>query len=190
MASRVALATAARLPDLERDSRALLPELRARGVEPVVAIWTDPHVDWSSFDMVVVRNTWDYADRIVEWDTWVGRMRQVTRMWNPPDVVLWNAHKAYLSELADRDVPVISTVSVPRGGAADLPQLLAHHDLRDTIIKPAVGAGGRGLFRVRDSDEARAGQAAFDELVGEGDVMLQPFLPAIVSEGELSVIYI
>src|SRR5688500_18013988 len=56
MSRRVALATAQHLPDLDPDSRLLLPHLEEEGVSAEPAIWNDPAVDWAAYDVVVIRS--------------------------------------------------------------------------------------------------------------------------------------
>ena len=59
----------------------------------------------------------------------------------------------------------------------------------DAIFKPAVAGGAEGLVRVRSLDEARAAQPQLDAHLREGDVLVQPFLPSIETEGELSLFF-
>ena len=55
----IALATCSYFPGGDADDAPLvaaLPEARW-------AVWDDPSVDWSAFDLVVLRSTWDYQER-------------------------------------------------------------------------------------------------------------------------------
>jgi glutathione synthase/RimK-type ligase-like ATP-grasp enzyme len=190
VARRVALATSWELPDLEPDSRALLRALGARGVDVEPVVWTDSGIDWSSYDMVVIRNTWDYSTRLAEFEAWVDRVDSVVPLWNPAPVVHWNAHKRYLTSLAAHGVPVVETLELPAGSAVDLVAVMAEHDWADAVFKPAVSASARGLVHVQSEEQAREAQAALDELLRTDDVLLQPFLPAVIEEGELSLMYL
>jgi hypothetical protein len=84
-----------------------------------IAVWSDPAVDWTAFDAVVVRSTWDYFDRPDEFRAWVERVGPTVPFFNPPHVVLWNAHKGYLRDLGARGVPVVDTVWVDAGDEAE-----------------------------------------------------------------------
>ncbi len=53
-------------------------------------------------------------------------------------------------------------------------------------MKPAVGVGGDGAGRFDVGDPA--GQRHLDDLLRAGDVLVQQFAPAIVSDGEYSVV--
>jgi hypothetical protein len=66
----IALVTAAEARHLDEDMPPLEAALRALGVEPVVAVWDDPGVDWGSFPLAVVRSTWNYVTRRDEFLAW------------------------------------------------------------------------------------------------------------------------
>ena len=180
----IALATCEALPDLDPDDAALVAALRERGLDPRPAVWSDPEVDWSAFDLCLIRTVWDYFHRAAEFLEWVDRAGAVVEMWNPPQTLRWNAHKHYLRDLEDAGVPVIPTLWLERGSTPDLPALLAERGWGDAILKPAVAGGSLGLHRVVDPAAAQAHLAG---LLERGDAMAQPFLPSITG-GELSII--
>jgi hypothetical protein len=62
MSGRIALATCAEIPAGDEDFRALIAALAEVGVEAKPAVW-DADADWCRFDLVVLRSTWDYAER-------------------------------------------------------------------------------------------------------------------------------
>jgi glutathione synthase/RimK-type ligase-like ATP-grasp enzyme len=171
--SRVAIATAEHLPDLDADSRLLLPHLAAEGVDAQPAIWSDDTVDWSAFDAVLIRSTWDYFHHEDAFDAWIDRVARTTALVNPAHVLKWNAHKTYLRDLGERGVPVVDTLWVHSGERAEVPWA-------EGIVKPAVAGNALGLERVRRGDEVAANGK---------DLMVQPFLESITSEGELSLLY-
>lgn len=182
--SRVALVTCARLPDLHPDDRRLLAPLRERGIEAVPAVWDDPAVDWSSFALSVLRSTWDYPARRKEFLTWAAN---VPRLANPASVVAWNTDKRYLVELSLADIPVVPTSWLAPGDGWTPP------DAGEWVVKPAVGAGSRdcGRYALDDPEHRRLAGAHVARLQAEGRlVMLQPYLPAIDSYGETSVLFI
>jgi hypothetical protein len=97
--TRIALATAAEFPDLDEDAAVLLPALAAAGLDAGPAVWTDDAVDWSSYDLVVVRSTWDYHERHAEFLDWARRVESVTSLASSADVLTWNTTKTYLRTL-------------------------------------------------------------------------------------------
>src|SRR5688500_18001474 len=106
---RIALVTYRRLPDLDPDDRPLASVLARRGHEVTAALWDDPALDWGSFDLALLRSTWDYFHRRDEFLAWAARAAAATRLWNPVDLVRWNSHKSYLVDLRGRGVAVIPT---------------------------------------------------------------------------------
>ena len=76
------------------------------------------HVEASTgraFDLVVIRSTWDYFDRLEEFLAWVDRVDSVTRIVNSPSVIRWNSHKGYLAELGAAGVPVLPSLDPAAG---------------------------------------------------------------------------
>jgi hypothetical protein len=181
---RVALVTCATLPELDRDDRQLLEPLRALGIEATPAVWDDPMVDWAAFDLVVIRNPWDYTSRRDEFVRWA---RSVPRLANPGDVVEWNTDKQYLAELAAGGVPIVPTTWLSPGEVANLPGGGRH------VVKPSVGAGsvGAAAFSMDDArDAARAAKHTARLLEAGLTVMVQPYLERIEQRGETGVIFV
>lgn len=185
----------------------LVAALEARGARVHRPFWHDEQVDWSGYDLALVRTTWDYTERRDEFVAWAERAGQQTRLWNPPDVLRWNSHKSYLLELEERGAPVVPTAWLGQGDRIDLASLLGGRDWPHAVVKPAVASGSRGMVRVGvhgvDPAGAQAGaqdgagevdlataQSHLDGLLGTGDVMVQPFLDAVAERGELSVIVV
>ncbi|HEV2813202.1 MAG TPA: hypothetical protein VGW10_08130 [Solirubrobacteraceae bacterium] len=167
---RVAAATSARFPDLDADSIPLLAALADRGVDARPAVWSDPDVDWESFDAVLIRSTWDYDERLDEFLAWVASVP--VPLFNPPEVVAWNAHKSYLRDLERRGVPVVDTEWIAAGESLTV-------TWPEAVVKPAVDASAKGLRRA----------ARGERIAADRDLMIQPLLRSIETEGELSLLY-
>ena len=183
----IALVTSEDFPSLEPDSQLLLPALSERRIDYRIVVWNDTEVDWSAFEAIVVRSPWDYYLHPREWAAWLDHVEATgVPMLNPLKVVRWNSHKSYLQQLAAAGIPVIDTVMTQGDAPVDLADLLAGAGWSDAVVKPAIDGAARRLFRVGDVANP---QARFDELVAAGDVLVQPFLPSIVTYGELSLLY-
>ena len=177
---RVALATCAEVPDLDEDGPALLAALERRGIEGVPAVWDEPAVEWRSFDLVVVRSAWDYAERRDAFLAWAESLRRVL---NRPQVLRWNTDKRYLRELANAGLPVVPTRFLEPGDEFEPPA-------RRFVVKPAVSTGSRRSARY-DADEAERAREHVRRLQREGRVvMIQPYLDAIDERGETAVVYL
>ena len=153
-----------------------------------IADWRAVDVDWSDTPLTVVRSPWDYVDAYDEFVAWIRATGAVTDLWNPPALLEWNVHKSYLLDLAERGAPIVPTVVLLHETAADLDAICDARGWNQVVVKPAIGVGGLGSGRFAVGDGA--GQAHLDSLLREGDVLVQPFLPAVEHEGELSVVLI
>jgi glutathione synthase/RimK-type ligase-like ATP-grasp enzyme len=184
----VRLVTAAVLPVPDPDLGRMRDALTARAVDVDVARWDDTAVDWSDTPVTVLRSPWDYVERLDEFLTWVDHAGRATALWNPPALVRWNTHKAYLLELAGNGAPVVPTILLQQGSAASLAGIADAQGWNAVVVKPAVavGAGGAGRFEVGDA----AGQLHLDALLTDGDVLVQPYAAAVEREGEVSVVLI
>ncbi|MEH0579331.1 ATP-grasp domain-containing protein [Streptomyces sp. B21-108] len=178
--ARIALVTYDPRPEPSRDRD--LPVLRAAleraGAEADGVFWDDPDVDWASYDLVVIRSTWDYSWRADEFTAWAQKVAEVTRLANPAAVVRWNADKRYLGELAAAGVPTVPTRYLAPDDPADLP---ADHEY---VVKPTSGAGARYAARYTpDQHETAVRQLA--RMHDEGlTAMVQPYVRGIDAGGE------
>ncbi|MET8123622.1 hypothetical protein [Micromonospora sp. NPDC005189] len=181
---RVALVTCAELVDLDPDDRLVVAPLTARGVAVETAIWDDPDVDWSSYDLVVLRSPWDYALRRDEFVAWAAT---VPALVNPADVVRWNTDKRYLAELSAAEVPTVPTSWVEPGESWQLPA-----ETGEYVLKPAVSAGSQdtGRYDMADPEHRDLAEAHVRRLSDAGRVtMVQPYLGAVDTEGETALLF-
>ncbi len=186
---RIGLVTYSGLPGLDEGDRLLQSALEGRGIQASSAVWDDPGVDWSLFNMCVVRSTWDYHHRVAEFLEWVEKAATLTSLWNPLEVLRWNSHKLYLRELSERGVPVVPTVWLEKGEAADLATLMESHGWSTAVIKPSVSASAYETVLVEATSVAR-GQAHLDNLLAQRDVMVQPFIASVETYRERSLLFI
>ena len=186
----IALVTCAEHPDLSPDDRLLAAALARRGFRPVPALWDDPDLRWVEHDAVVLRSCWDYHYRADAFRRWLDRLeREGARVYNRLGTVRWNMRKTYLRDLEAAGVPVTGTVWVAAGSASTLREI-AHRTGWDTlVVKPTVSASAFETWLV-ERGGAAADEERFARLLGERDLMVQPFLPAVVAEGELSLVFI
>lgn len=187
----LALATCAVMP-AEADEAPLEAALVAAGVDYEWAVWDDDAIDWSRFAAVLIRTTWDYTARVDAFRAWARRVEAVTPLWNPAAVVAWNSHKRYLLDLADAGVAVVPTLHVAAADPIpDLAACRARPGWTDLVVKPAEAVGSDGLSRWRaDVPDGEVAEAVRALQAAGQDVLVQPFLPAIATGGETSVVFV
>lgn len=164
---------------------ALTPAFAARkmALEPID--WRAPLSAFDGMAAALIGTPWDYFDRAAEFlerlDELEGRGIPVL---NSPAVVRWNIEKTYLRDLTEHGAPAIPTLWLEDAGPMDIFSALDHFDADSVVVKRQVGGGALGQHRFGRDDLPpegwRMGHAA----------MIQPFLPAIVEEGEISLIFI
>ena len=186
--ARIAIATCADHSQLVPDDRPLLAALELRGIEAVPAVWDDGELKWERFDGCLIRSTWDYHEKHEAFLAWARGVTEQVPLFNSHELVAWNFEKGYLRELAAAGVPTIPTRWLERGDHHQLEALLTAEGWEEAVLKPAIDLGARNLRRVRVGDATD--QVALEELLASHDVMVQPFLPSIEAEGELSLVYI
>lgn len=173
---RIVLAGCPALPQGDGDDAGLVPALRRRGLHARWLSWDDPATLHA--DLVILRATWDYIDRLDEFIDWT---RRVPHLLNPAPVVAWNTDKRYLADLADAGVATVPSRFFAPGEQVGLP------DADEVVVKPAVGAGSVDTLRFSDRDEARRHA---ERLQSAGrTVLVQPYDERI-AEGETALVFL
>ena len=186
----IALVTCQKLPDLSPDDRVLQAALGREGAVAAGVVWDDRGVDWSAFDVAVVRSTWDYHLRLDDFRQWIdARERDRSHVLNRPIVLRWNSEKTYLAELERAGVPVVPTAWVPKGSSLGLREVSDVSGWREIVVKPIVSASAHGTWRTR-VPFAPDSERRFREELHVRSLMVQPLLPQVAEHGELSLMFI
>jgi len=140
--------------------------------------WDDPAVDWSSYDRVVIRSTWDYTRRLSEFQAWCEAVGPA-RLRNGPELVAFNADKRYLSALA---APTVPTRFLAPGDPD--PRLEG-----EIVVKPNVSAGARDTGRFGPAAHTQA-RALIRRIHESGRVaLLQPYMSLVEQRGETALVF-
>jgi glutathione synthase/RimK-type ligase-like ATP-grasp enzyme len=185
----VALATCREFPELDDDDRLLLPALANLGITGVPAVWTDDSVDWSAFDAVIVRETWDYSQDRPAFLAWIHRVDASALLLNPAAVIEWNTDKRYLGDLGDAGLPVVPTVFLEPVDDADGWQPFDGH--ADFVVKPAISVGSQDTMRYATDAPLEGARGHVRSLLdAQRAVMIQPYLAAVDTVGETAVLFV
>jgi glutathione synthase/RimK-type ligase-like ATP-grasp enzyme len=189
----IAFATSAAWPALTPDDRLAADACRALGVRVSPAVWSDPPVEWSKFDAIIVRSTWDYHKRYAEFVQWIGELeRDGCRVWNPCPLLRWNANKRYLADLERRGVPIVPTAWMADGSDGAVRAVMNERGWDDVVVKPTISATAHGMRRVRRADLERGIRDHREHAAGVGpkeEVLVQPFMREIGTAGEWSLVF-
>lgn len=147
--------------------------------------WPD-HVDdaaaLTGYPLVLPLLAWGYHRDHALWmkgcATWA---RAGVRMLNPPSVLGWNSDKSYLDRLAAQGVAIPRTLWIDGPAQGDIDAAFDRLGADEIVVKPRVSGGAWKTLRLRRG-EPLAGAP-------EGPAMIQPYLPAIETEGETSLLF-
>lgn len=200
MGPTVAVATCPDARGVDEDMPHLLAALGDTGIAAAARDWSDRDVDWSSFDLVVVRSTWDYAPRRDEFVAWAEHVAAVGRIANPAPVLRWNTDKRYLDDLEADGVPVVPTTflapgELPAGGTAASASIVGSIPVGSGfVVKPTISAGSKDTFRhaarSEDPDSVVTALEHVEAIHRSGrTAMVQPYLPAVDIDGETGLVF-
>jgi glutathione synthase/RimK-type ligase-like ATP-grasp enzyme len=163
--------------------------LQEAGASVARVAWSDPGVDWSSFDAAVLRSTWDYFERFDEFAPWLERVSSQTRLFNSAALVRWNMDKHYLLDLERQGVLIVPTAALEAGSRASLKSVLDERGWERAVMKPAVSGAARLTFRV-DQENIEEREPLFAQCVEREAMLVQPFIPSVMERGEVSLIVV
>lgn len=163
---------------------AIRPEIEARGGSLVEIDWRAPLDAFGGCELVLVGTPWDYWDFEQEFLAKLDALEAAgILVCNPPALVRWNSRKTYLRDLAERGAATIPTLWVEHPTASDLDQAFDAFGCDRIVAKRQVGAGAEGQSIHRQGEVPQGWTMPHP-------AMIQPFLPQIASEGEMSFLFI
>lgn len=154
--------------------------LQAEGLEVVQQVWTQATPEG---DLILPLLAWGYHFEPERWFAAVAALEaQGARLMNPPSVLRWNADKSYLERLGELGAPTVPSIAVERLTEDALAQARAAFAAERIVVKPRISGAGHRTVRLEP------GQRLGDD-APVGPALIQPYLPAVESEGELSLFY-
>ena len=185
---KLGILTCTSIPFLNQNDRPLVTKLKQKNIDVEVVVWDDNAVDWSIFDFLLFRNTWDYYEKQVTFDNWLKKIQNLgLKTLNAIDVINVNKHKFYLRDLQKQGITLIPTIFQEKTAKLDLEKNITKN-WSQIIIKPAFSAGSfqTKLFDFIDID---AINFEYQFITAEKELLLQPFIPEIKTLGETSFVF-
>lgn len=170
------------------DDDLAIPPLSDLGWSVAYVPWRSV-VDWDAFDAVVIRSTWDYMEAPVRFLEVLQSIEDSSAtLMNELDLVSWNLEKTYLKRLAAHGIDVVPS----RWGCGlsrfDMEAAFDEFSTDEVVLKPVVGANALDTFRVKRATLPEQ-EPSLVRSYAARDFLLQPFVPAILEEGEHSLIF-
>ena len=165
------------------DTSELVAQYRALfGERLALRQWNDAG-DLSGFSLILPLLAWGYQRDAARWyallDDWEASALPLA---NDIATLRWNTDKDYLLDLEERGIAIVPTVETHDLCADDLTDARARFGCELLVVKPAISGGADGTYRLGPGDPI-----PFDVL--EREMLIQPMMPAIASEGEFSLFY-
>ncbi|MFZ5668458.1 MAG: ATP-grasp domain-containing protein [Pseudomonadota bacterium] len=140
-----------------------------------------PRAPQADADLVMPLLAWGYHQDAADWLAMLEALQaRGARVLNDVGQLRWNTTKAYLAELGAAGVPVVPTVFADRLDEAVVAEARARLGAETVVVKPQVSAGSHATLRLDPGDPLEGGP--------DGPAMIQPFLPAVSGEGEISLV--
>ncbi len=153
---------------------------RLLGDDVAFRSWDDAG-DLSGFDLILPLLAWGYQRDCPAWFALLDQLESLP-VANPARVLRWNSDKAYLVELEAEGVAIVPTIMRESMTQSALDGARAIFDTGRLVVKPPISGGADGTYLIGPSDPLPA------EAMGKR-MLVQPFLPAVSGEGELSLFY-
>ncbi|MCB0444023.1 MAG: hypothetical protein KDC50_08240, partial [Flavobacterium sp.] len=185
---KIGILTCARLPELLESDQKLIPIFANENIDAKAVVWDDESIDWTQFEYLIFRNTWDYYQKETAFNLWLNKIESLgIKTLNPISVIQKNKHKFYLKELEKEGISILPTIFLEKNSISNLHDLIPK-SWEKMVIKPAFSAGSY-LTKLIDRTEIESIQNEFKEHFTTKDFLLQEFRPEIKELGETSFIF-
>ena len=185
---KIGILTCDKCPGLAPRDQHLIPLFEQQNIETDNLVWNDPKVDWNAYDGLIFRSVWDYHLLPKQFDGWLNFMeaKNIPTL-NPIPVIRNNQHKFYLRQLQQQGVTIVPTVFIDKTQNLDL-SAVTERNWHQAVIKPAISASSY-LTTMFNAAEAQQIEDRYRSVAAERDLLLQPFMPEIIANGEISLIF-
>lgn len=145
-------------------------------------IWHNPS-GLDAFDRILPLMAWGYQRAPTIWYDALARWGDAgLTVINPVATLRWNSNKSYLLALERVGVSIVPTRLSAALTEQDLAAARAYFGADQIVIKPTISGGADGTFRL-------AKDACVPAAVLNREMLIQPMMPNIASEGEYSLFF-
>ena len=87
-----------------------------------IKVWDNPNVNWSSYDIVIIKSTWDYfIEKIDAFKSWLKFLKENNiKCLNDPETILWNSDKHYLLDIEKTGLKIVPTIIAEKNSHINL----------------------------------------------------------------------
>lgn len=151
--------------------------------------WRKRDTDWDLYDVVVIRSTWDYQTDPQAFLACLEKIEASTaHLENSLKLVKWNVSKDYLKDIENQGITIVPTLWIEHFDLVDVTKSFDHFSSNQIVIKPLVSANADHTYRL-NREQLLSQAATLKTAFTDRAFMVQPFMQAIVEEGEYSLFY-
>lgn len=185
---KIGILTCINLPNLLPSEAFLIPALTNKNHIVTAVIWDDVSIEWSDFDLLIFRNTWDYYEKQTAFDIWLNKIEALgMKCLNSIKTIQKNKHKFYLKELQNQGLSIVPTIFIDKTTTLDLQKIIPKQ-WQKAVIKPAY-SGGSYQTVLFDVTEINIINRQYQSIAAEKELLLQEYIPEIKTVGETSFIF-
>ena len=111
-----------------------------------------------------------------------------TVLLNSLAIAQWNINKNYLREVEDKGAKVIPTIWLEQFEYSLVAGYFEHFKTQQIVIKPTISANSDNTFWLK-KETLEQKKTTLESSLQNRQLMVQPFIPAIVEQGEYSLFY-
>jgi glutathione synthase/RimK-type ligase-like ATP-grasp enzyme len=195
-----------RLP-FRGDLSLLKQNMSDEGLQYDVQPWDKPDVQWQLYTHIILTSDIDYSfyiDEFLQWVRKVDTFHGCSKLLNSSKVIHWNYNKKYLLELESKDIKIPPSLWLEQNSVSKIETVLGQKQFgkskTEVVVKNVVGSDGTSVWRCKTT-ETPNGSVVLSALdleklqkqiispSGRFGVIVQEFLPAILTQGEWSLIF-
>lgn len=174
------------VPDEDVILEAILDEF---GYSYQFEVWSDLTVDWTFYDLLLIKSPWDYFDKYEAFLLWLDKVESLgIPTLNKIETVRWNSDKRYLQDIHAKGFPIVPTYFLEKGEWSEEIDFFEYFNKEILIVKPTVSGGSKNTLKIGKEDWENKKDELQKLLQVEG-FMVQPFVDQIALEGEYSYLY-
>lgn len=185
--TRIGIVSCLELPEPDVDAQITLDAFEAAGFQADAPGWDDPSVNWADYDLLLPRATWNYPEKPQEFKAWIDLAASQTTLLNPSEILLENVDKSYLFNLEKMGIPIVPTQVFQQDTFSNY---FTNWNVDRIVIKPSIGAGSYLTHYFSPSEFNGAVSLAQEINEAGSSPLVQPFMTAVSSGGERSLIWI
>jgi glutathione synthase/RimK-type ligase-like ATP-grasp enzyme len=185
---KLGLITSQAWPTLIDGDKPIIGLLARHDIVALPLVWDDESIDWQGFDALVMRSPWDYFEKYPSFSAWLNRIEALgIPTYNSIKTIKYNIDKAYLRDLESKGIDIVPSLWINKQSGL-LEEVLDGAPWPEMVIKPTISAGS---FLTTKFSRAQIAEVieTHTTIHQSYDLVLQPFLPEIVTKGEVSLLY-